>query len=144
MRSTSIRMSVPLPAPEGPVTTMTRAEPGGRLLVEEPNELGALALGETPDRLRLADAALVQEPRRLDAPELRNGHQHVEHFRGRDEFRWIGQDLLDLGPSVLQVLLESRAPDPDVVCPLERFHPLVEGAEGRLGLGLDRRHGGAV
>src|SRR5262249_23025681 len=42
------------------------AEPA--LLVEEPNELGALPLGETSDRLRLADPALVQKPRRLHTP----------------------------------------------------------------------------
>jgi hypothetical protein len=38
---------------------------------EQRDELVALALGETADRLGLADAALVQATRRLDAPEFR-------------------------------------------------------------------------
>jgi hypothetical protein len=45
------------------------------------------------------------------------------------------------GPG-LEVLLQLRASHADVVRPLERFHPLVEGAEWRLGLSLERGHGG--
>src|SRR5688500_10157351 len=74
-RSTSVLISVPLPAPEGPVITKTGR---GRLAVEEANQLGALALGEAADGLGLADPALVQQPRRLHAPELRHRHEHVE------------------------------------------------------------------
>src|SRR5262249_48060233 len=69
---------VPLPAPDVPVTTKT-----GVLLVEEPNELSPLAVGEATDRLRLADPGLVQKTRGLHPPELGHGHQHVEHLGGR-------------------------------------------------------------
>src|SRR3954451_5108655 len=75
-RSSRAWMSVPLPAPDGPVTTKTG------LAVEEPNQLGALAIRQSPDRLRLADSALVEEAGRLDAAEFRYRHQHVERFRG--------------------------------------------------------------
>src|SRR3954453_12023753 len=76
-RGSTSWISVPFPAPEGPVTTMT-----GGLPVEEANQLLALAVGQAPDRLRLADPALVQQTGRLHAPELRHGHQHVEDLRG--------------------------------------------------------------
>src|SRR4051794_38819007 len=72
-------IKVPLPAPEGPVTTKTG------LPVEEPNELLALAVGEPTHRLRLTDPALVEQARRLDAPELGHRHEHVEDLRGRHE-----------------------------------------------------------
>ena len=52
-------------------TSGHRRRSRGSPMVEEPDELGALALGEAADRLRLADPALVQEPRRLHAAELR-------------------------------------------------------------------------
>src|SRR5439155_6577302 len=105
--------SVPLPAPEVPVTTKT----GGRPLlpVEEPNELSSLAVGEPSNRLRLADAGLVQETRRLHPTELGDGHQHVEHFCGRDIFGWVVEDLVDPRASDFQVFLQLRALDPDVV-----------------------------
>src|ERR687886_311726 len=105
-------MSVPLPAPDGPVTTKT-----GLLLVEEGNQLVALTVGEAADRLRLADPALVEQTRRLHAAELRHGHQHVEHLRGRHELRWLAQDLLDRDLAGLQVLLQLRPLDSDVVRP---------------------------
>src|SRR4029450_17723 len=73
MRSSRIFSSVPLPAPDVPVTTTTRDLP-----VEESNQLRPLAVGESSYRLRLADAAHVEEARRLHPPELRYGHQHVE------------------------------------------------------------------
>src|SRR5438034_3202669 len=134
-RGTSLLISVPLPAPDGPVTTKTF------LPIEEPNQLRPLALGEAADRLRLADPALVQEAGGLDASELRDRHEHVEDLRGRDPFRWIAQDLLDPHLPGLQVLLELRPPDPDVVCALQRLHALIERANRCLSLGLGRRHG---
>src|SRR4051812_39501823 len=76
-RSRRARTSVPLPAPEGPVTTKTGLGIVRRagLAAEETDQLRALALGEPADRLRLADARLVQVARRLHAPELGHGHQ---------------------------------------------------------------------
>ena len=65
-RSSSRLISVPLPAPLGPVMTKT----GSGLAVEEANQFGALALGEAAHRLRLADPALVQEPGALTRPNL--------------------------------------------------------------------------
>src|SRR5947208_1822531 len=117
-RTRSIR--VPLPAPEGPVTTKTG------LAVEEPNELLPLTVRKAANRLRLADPALVEQPRRLHAAELRHRHEHVEDLRGRDELRRVAQDRLDRGVTGLQVLLQLRALDADVVRSLEGFHPLIE------------------
>src|SRR5262245_16302384 len=116
-------MSVPLPAPEGPVTTKT----GGVELIarEEANELGPLPFRETADRLRLADAALVEEPRSLHSTELRNRHQDVEHLRCRHVLGRRVEDRLDLDATFFQILLQLCASDADVVGPLERFHPLI-------------------
>src|SRR5262245_43606021 len=74
-------------------------------VVEELDELGPLALGETADRLRLADPALVEEPCRLHAPELRNGHEHVEHLRRLDPLGRVEQDRLDALATRLEVSL---------------------------------------
>ena len=52
------------------------------------------------------------------------------------------KDLFDLRVPRLQVLLQLRAPDADVVRPLESFHPLVQRTQWRLGLSLERGHGG--
>src|SRR3954470_22472027 len=122
MRSSRIFSSVPLPAPDVPVTTTTSVP----LPVEEANQLSALAVGQASHRLRLADAAHVQETRRLDPPELRNCHQHVEDLRRRHVLGRVAEDLLDLDASVLEVFLQARPPDANVVRPLERFHTLVE------------------
>src|SRR5207237_5295245 len=94
------RSSVPLPAPDVPVTTRTG------LPVEEANQLGALAVGEAADRLRLADATGVQEACRLHPPEFRHRHQHVEHLRSRHVLRRVAEDLLDRALAVLQILLQ--------------------------------------
>src|SRR5690349_16466419 len=102
------------------------------LAVEEPNQLRALAVRQAADRLRLADPALVQEASRLHTAELRHRHQHVEDLRRRDVLGRIAEDLLDAGRAGLEVLLQLRPADADVVRPLERFHPLVEGPERRL------------
>src|ERR1700687_6009966 len=79
MRSSSLRISVPCPAPDGPVTTM---RVGRRLPVEEVNQLRALPLGQAADGLRLADAAGVEEACRLHAAELRHRHEDVDHLCG--------------------------------------------------------------
>src|SRR5438128_1692137 len=125
---------VPLPAPDGPVTTKTR------LPVEEANQLLALAVGEAADRLRLADPALVEQARRLDAAELGHGHQHVEDLRRRNELRRVAQDLLDRHRSGLEVLLQLRAFDANVIRSSERLHTLVKRANRSLGLRRGRHH----
>src|SRR4051794_21458194 len=107
-------MSVPLPAPDGPVTTNT-----GALAIEEGNQLVPLAVGEAADRLRLADAAGVEQACSLYTTELRDRHQHVEHLRGRDIFGRLRENLLDRDGSRLEVLLELGALHPDVVRALE-------------------------
>src|SRR5205823_4562010 len=122
--STSV-ISVPLPAPDGPVTTRTD---GTRLPVEEINQLRALPVGQAADGLRLADAARVQEARRLDAAELRDGHENVDHLRGRDVLGRAAEDGLDPHAAVLQILLQLRPPDANVVRPPERVHALIERA----------------
>src|SRR5262249_22464832 len=116
------------------------APSGSTAVVEEVDQLGPLALGEASDRLRLADPALVEEPRRLDAPELGDRHEHVEDLRRLDPFGWVEQDGLDALPPGFQVALELRAADPDVVRSLERLHPLVERTCGRLSVRLRRDH----
>src|SRR5215475_4168661 len=108
-RASSAPTIVPFPAPEGPVRTKT-----GPLPVEEVNQLLALAVGQAAHGLRLADAALVEHPLRLHAAELGDGHQHVEHLRGRDELRGLGQNLLDRDGSGLEVLLQLSPLYPDV------------------------------
>src|SRR5581483_9092668 len=119
-------MSVPFPAPDGPVTTKTGRVVPSLAVVEEGNQLVPLAVGESTDRLRLADAALVQKARRLHATELRHGHQHVEDLRGRDVLGRLAEDLLDGDGPGLQVLLQLRTLDADVVRSLQCLHPLVE------------------
>src|SRR5436309_16033653 len=129
MRSRSARITVPLPAPDGPVTTKTDfpGMPGkprgmcqlrrrlpslprsGRLAVEEPNQLRALAIRQSTDRLRLADAALVEKAGGLHASELRNRYEHVEHLRREHVLRRLAEDGLDPNPPELQVLLEPGA-----------------------------------
>src|ERR687887_2111468 len=101
MRCRSLFSSVPLPAPEVPVTTTTRG-----LAIEEANQLSALAVREASHRLRLADSAHVEEARRLHPPELRHRHQHVEDLRGRYVLGRVAEDLLDLDAAVLQVLFQ--------------------------------------
>src|SRR5947207_2946069 len=124
------------PAPEVPVITMT----GLLLPVEEANQLRALTVGQPAHGLRLADPARVQEAGRLHAPELGDGHEYVDHLRGLDVVRRFVEYRLDLDASVLEVLLEPRAPHPAVVRSLERVHSLVERANRRLSLGLLRHH----
>src|SRR5207244_4265087 len=119
-----------------------KAWPGApRLPVEEPNELSPLAVGEASHRLRLADAGLVQETRRLYPTELGHGHQHVEHLRGRDVLGWVVEDPVDPSAPHFQILFELGAFHPDVVCALESFHALVARPGGRLRLSLRCRHG---
>src|SRR5436190_12763802 len=105
-RSSSSRISVPLPAPDGPVTTTTEGRRLPLLPVEEPNQLRALPLRQAADRLRLADPACAEEARRLHAPELRHRHQDVDHLRRRHVLGRVHEDRLDPDPAVLEVLLQ--------------------------------------
>src|SRR5579862_2125540 len=136
-RCRTSRISVPLPAPEGPVTTMTE----GGLPVEEVNQLRALAIGEPADGLRLADATRVEEARRLHAAELRNRHEDVDHLRGRHVLGRIAEDHLDAHTTVFEVLLQLRATHAHVVRTLQCVHSLVERPEWCVCLRLrGRRH----
>src|SRR5438445_11489032 len=119
-RGSTSWISVPLPAPEGPVTTKTG------LAVEEANQLVALAVGEAADRLRLADAALVEQASSFHAAELRHRHEHVEDLRRRDELGRLTQDLFNRHCARFQILLQLRTLDTDVIRTLESFHSLVE------------------
>src|SRR4051794_5221721 len=103
MRSSSVRMSVPLPTPEGPVMTKTfpgtqailRSDDRGgaegmsrlQLAAQHGDEVGALALGETADGLGRRDAAHLQDLVHLHAAVLRYSQQHVEDLRGLDVLR---------------------------------------------------------
>src|SRR3954453_687897 len=109
---------------------MTRT--GSGLLVEEVNQLRALTIGQPADGLRLADAAGVEEARSLHAAELRNRHEDVDHLGRLDELGRVAEDRLDPNTSVLQVLLQLRAPDAHVVRALERVHTLIERANGSV------------
>src|SRR5262249_56914772 len=119
---------------------MTKTGGRVRLPVEEPDELGALALRQASNGLRLADPALIEEGGGLDAAELRQGHQNVENLGGRHVFRGIAENVVDAGRAVLEVLLELRPADTNVVRPLERLHALVERAKRCLSLSLERWH----
>src|SRR3954451_10988272 len=119
---------------------MTRT--GSGLLVEEVNQLRALTVGQPADGLRLADAACVEEARSLHAAELRDSHQDVDHLGRLDELRRVAEDRLDPNASVLQVLLQLRAPDAHVIRALERIHALIERANGSM-CGLGGWHGQA-
>src|ERR671925_1052035 len=137
IRLSRMRSIEPLPAPEVPVTTTT----GEALAPEEANELGPLPVRETSDRLRLADPRLGEKACRLHAPELGHRHEDVEDLGRGDVVRRLPEDLLDVCLAVLQVPLQLRPLDADVVCALQRLHALVAGPGRRLGLSLHGGHG---
>ena len=124
-------MSVPLPAPDGPVMTITGSWrppvlPFGALLIEETNKLRPLPIRQTADRLRFGDPALVEIALGLHLSELRDSHEHVENLGGGDVVRRVAKDGLEADASQLEVLLELRALHADVVGPPESVHALVE------------------
>src|SRR3954464_11395323 len=146
-RSRSRRMSVPLPTPDGPVITNTRAKESSALLAEHADELGTLAIREAADRLRRRDPAGLQDLVGLHAPVLRDRQEHVEDLGGLEELGRLEQELVDRHSTGLQVALELRATCTDDVRLLKGVHPLVEAAfgcrrvlGGRVG---GRRHRGA-
>src|SRR5690348_8498347 len=122
--STSSWINVPLPAPDGPVTTMTDGRP--RLPIEEVNQLRALSLRQTADRLRLADAARVEEARRFHTTELRDRHEDVDHLCGLDVLGRAAEDRLDPYATVLEITLQLRTADANIVRALQCIHALVE------------------
>src|ERR671922_853317 len=138
IRLSRMRSIEPLPAPEVPVTTTTGE---WSLAPEEANELGPLPVRETSDRLRLADPCLGEEARCLYPPELGHRHEDVEDLRRGDVLRRLPEDLLDVCLPVLQVPLQLRPLDADVVRALQRLHALVAGPGRRLGLSLHGGHG---
>src|SRR3954447_17646860 len=135
MRSRSVRISVPLPTPDGPVMTKTRAtaSAAGRaaLPAQLADELAALALRQAADRLARRDAALLEDLVDLHAPVLRDREKHVEDLRRLDVLRRVQQERLNRYPAGFQVLLELRPTGPDLVRSLERIHPLEQGTFGR-------------
>src|ERR1700720_3107859 len=138
----SPRMSVPLPTPEGPVMTNTRAKartlvvvedaashraqrPRSRwpaaLVMQQRDELAALALGEPADGLAGRDAAVSEDLVDLDAPVLGDGEQHVEDLGGLDVLGRLEQQRVDRAPAGLEVALELCALDTDLVGAGERI-----------------------
>src|SRR4051794_9719050 len=143
-RSRTPRISVPLPAPDGPEMTnriaIARALPA--LPAQQRDELGPLALGEAADRLRLRDAAGGEEAAGLHAAALRYREQEVEHLRRQHPLRRVGQQRRDGRGAGLQIALQLRPRDPNDIRALQRLHPLVEAPCGCLGGELLRgRHG---
>src|SRR4051794_33739148 len=149
MRCSSVRISVPLPTPDGPVITKTRATGWSRtrlsLPAEHADQLGALALREAADGLARRDAALLEDLVDLDPAVLRHGEQHVEHLRRLGVLRRVEQEVMDGAPPGLEIALELRPPRADVVRTLKRVHPLLEGSlRGRNGCLGRWRHGRRV
>src|SRR5213595_4141685 len=105
MRSSSERISVPFPTPDGPVMTKTRPT-RGTLPAERRDELGALALREAADGLRRRDPAKLEHLVDLDPPVLRHRQQHVEHLRRLDVLGRLQQQVVDAPPPALQIALE--------------------------------------
>src|SRR6476661_5279678 len=125
-------MSVPLPAPEGPEMTNSRGRraPGaGSASPEQRDELVTLALGEPAHGLRLADPALVQAARRLDAAELREREQDVEDLRRHQVLGRAREHLSCRDIAGLQFALQPRPLNPYRVRAAQRLHALVERSE---------------
>src|ERR1700761_4232787 len=87
-RSSSPRISVPFPTPDGPVITKTLLTVASRLAgaaegvgpAHERDQLAPLALGQTADRLARRDLALTQDLVHLHPAVLGNGQEQVEHL----------------------------------------------------------------
>src|SRR3954467_8222197 len=89
-------------------------------------KLCALALGQSADRLRRRDPALVEDPVRLHPAVLRHGQEHVEDLRRQNVLRRIEEQRMDVRLARLEVLLQLCPGRTNVVGPLEGFHSLVE------------------
>src|SRR3954466_13251094 len=122
-------MSVPLPTPDGPVTTRTLTvfgTPG--LATQVRDELAALALGQAADRLRRRDPALGEDAVHLHATVLRHRQQQVEDLGRLEVFRRVEKQPMDLGATGLEVPFEGGSARADLVRPLKRIHPLRQRA----------------
>src|SRR5215212_2434434 len=119
MRSRSVRISVPLPTPDGPVMTKTRATLGATLPAQLADELGALALREPADGLARRDAALLQDLVHLHPAVLRHGQEHVEDLRRLDVLGRVEEQRLNGYPTGFEVLLQLRPAGADLIGALE-------------------------
>src|SRR4051812_11911468 len=141
-------MSVPLPTPEGPVTTRTLTVSGTPgLAAQVRDELAALALGQAADRLRRRDPALREDAVHLHAPVLRHRQQEVEDLGRLQVLGRIEQEAVDLRAAGLQVPLQRGSARADLVRSLKRIHTLRQRPLGsrtrrrlRRGLGGGGRH----
>src|SRR5436190_13931571 len=134
-------MRVPLPTPEGPVTTRTppmrRLRP---LAAQVGDQLVPLALGEPADRLAGRDPALREDAIHLHAAVLGDRQEQVEDLGRGQVLRGVQQEALDLHATRLQIALEPRPAGADLVRALERIHALCEGTlRGRSSVMLRRR-----
>src|SRR3954469_21993143 len=100
------------------------------LAPEERHELAALALGQAADRLARRDAALREDPVHLHAPVLRNRQKQIEDLCGKEIFRRIQQQTVDLRAAGFEVSLEGCATGTDLVGALQRVHALRERTLG--------------
>src|SRR5215212_2155835 len=132
MRASRPRINVPLPTPEGPVMTNTRATRAAPLGLspKERDELGALPGRAPADRLARRDAALRDALAGLHAPVLRHREQQVEDLRRLDVARRLHQEVVDGDAAGLEVALELSALRADLVGACQRDHPLVQGTLG--------------
>src|SRR3954466_6050805 len=141
-------MSVPLPTPEGPVTTSTlnvSGTPG--LAAQVRDELAALAVVQAADRLRRRDPALREDAVHLHTPVLRDRQQQVEDLGRLEVLGRVEQQSVDLRATGLEVPLEGGSARADLVRTLKRIHALRQRALGsrtrrllRRGLGGGGRH----
>src|SRR4051794_34108396 len=84
-------------------TEDTAAPPDGALVVQQGDELGALALRQAADRLARGDAAVGEDLVDLHAAVLGYREQHVEHLRRLDVLGRIEQQRVDRAASRLEV-----------------------------------------
>src|SRR3954470_20073750 len=116
-------MSVPLPTPDGPVTTRTAmlaSAEGPGLAPQEADELAALALGQAADRLRRRDPALREDAVHLHASVLRYRQQQVEDLGRLQVLGRVEQQSVDLRATGLQVALQGGSARADLVRSLKR------------------------
>src|SRR3954451_1463762 len=126
MRASRPRISVPLPTPDGPVMTKTRATRGSAvaLAAKQRDKLCTLPGREPADGLARRDAALREDLVGLHATVLRHREQEVEDLRRLDVGRRLHQQLVDRDAAGLEVPLELCPLGADLVRARERDHPL--------------------